>query len=249
VKGNKLTLMAVMATTVVGMITLFAVWRRPVMPAAAELARQRAATPAGMVFVPAGYFWMGTNDADADEDARPRRRVFLPSFYIDKLEVTNAPYKRFRPQHTFPQGQENIPVANLQWDEANAYAHWRGGHIPTDAEWEKAARGTDGRRYPWGNELTPDRANYRRDGQPGHPKEAAQTCMVPGAHKGLKAVGQYPTGASPYGALDMAGNAWEWVADFYRGDPDRRIIRGGAHGYGEHALRTYARGIEGAGVT
>jgi formylglycine-generating enzyme required for sulfatase activity len=226
-----------------------AVWRRPAMPSAAELAHQRAATPPGMVFIPAGYFWMGTNDADADEDAKPRRRVFLPSFYIDKLEVTNAQYKQFRPKHTFPKGQERIPITNLQWDEASAYAHWCGGHIPTDAEWEKAARGTDGRRYPWGDELTADRANYRRDGQAGHPKEAAKSCALPGARKGLKPVGQYPTGASPYGALDMAGNAWEWVADFYKGNPDQRIIRGGAHGYGEHALRTYARGIEGTGVT
>lgn len=201
-----------------------------------------------MVFVPAGDFWMGTNDADADEDARPRRRVFVSSFYIDRLEVTNAQYRQFRPRHSFAKGQENLPVTNLQWDEANAYARWRGGYIPTEAEWEKAARGTDGRRFPWGDELAPERANYRRDGKAPESKVAA-SCSVPGARKGLKPVGQYPSGASPVGALDMAGNAWEWVADFYQGDRNRRIIRGGAHGYGEHALRSYARAIEGAGVT
>jgi formylglycine-generating enzyme required for sulfatase activity len=221
----------------------------------APRAAERPPAPPGMVWVPGGVFWMGSDEADADEDARPRRRVSVGPFFISRYEVTNAEFQRFKPSHHFPRGQERYPVTGVTWAEADAYARWAGGRLPTEAEWEKAARGTDGRRYPWGDTFDPARANVRpaRQGlQAGTPHPVPRPkgafCIV-GGRRGLRPVGSYPSGASPYGALDMAGNAWEWVDGFYNGDPDRRVIRGGAHGYGEPSARTYARGIEGAGVT
>jgi formylglycine-generating enzyme required for sulfatase activity len=197
---------------------------------------------------------MGSNDSDAEPDARPKRRVYLPSFYLGRTEVTNAEFHRFRPSSTYPAGHARYPVTAVTYEDAGAYCRWAGGRLPTDAEWEKAARGTDGRRYPWGNAWDVTRGNFQRADSHGrirHPHSGS-----PAAHavcwinqRGLRPVGSFPTGASPYGALDMAGNAWEWVAGFYESDRDRRIIRGGACGYDERSQRTYYRGIEGAGVT
>jgi len=230
---------------------------RPVAPrvaVGAPLARALPVPP-GMVRVPGGDFWMGTDDGDADEDARPRRQVSVGPFFISRDEVTNAEFRRFKPSHRFPKGEERYPVTGVTWAEADAYARWAGGRLPTEAEWEKAARGTDGRRYPWGDVFDASRANVRPGGHAARPagKEpgAGGMCLLPrsGGRRGLRPVGSYPTGASPYGALDMAGNAWEWVDGFYNGDPQRRVIRGGAHGYGERSARVYTRGIEGAGVT
>jgi iron(II)-dependent oxidoreductase len=201
-----------------------------------------------MVLVTAGDFLAGTNDDDADSERRPQRRHFLPGFFIDKTEVTNADYRRIRPDHTFPKGEERFPVTHITYDEAEAYAKSLGKRLPTEDEWEKAARGTDGRRYPWGNAWEPDRVTSRRSakeaGFVGHLKPG-ERC----APARVRAVGKKPAGASPYGALDMAGNAWEWVQGHPDGRRDQRIIRGGAVGYGERACRTTTRGIEGAGVT
>jgi formylglycine-generating enzyme required for sulfatase activity len=212
------------------------------MPSAAELARQRAATPPGTVFVPAGPFWMGSNDPDAEEDARPMRRVFVPSFSIGRTEITNAQFHRFRPSFTYPAGHDRYPVTGVTYDDAAAYCRWAGGRLPSEAEWEKAARGTDGRRYPWGNAWDPSRGNFHK----AH-ASTVSACWI--NRRGLKPVGSFPAGASPYGCLDMAGNAWEWVAGFYQGHRDQRVIRGGACGYGERSQRTYYRGIEGTGAT
>ncbi|MBM3457674.1 MAG: formylglycine-generating enzyme family protein [Armatimonadetes bacterium] len=230
----------------VGCLTA-AVWSysaRPSAPSAAEQARERAATPEGYVYVPGGECLLGSNDPDADGGQRPEHRKFLPSFYIARHEVTQAEWKRFRPDHVVPAGKEGYPITNVGRDEAMAYCRWVAGYLPSDDEWEKAARGVDGRRYPWGNEFEPTRTNL------GRPRKLPpEVCAVPGIRRGLVPVEAFPTGASPYGALQMAGNAWEWVSGNYDGDPQRWIIRGGAYGYGELAARTYHRAIEGAGVT
>ena len=131
------------------------------------------------------------------------------------------------------------PVVNVNWDQANAYATWAGGRLPTEAEWEKACRGTDGRIYPWGDEPpTAELANFANN--------VGDTTPV----------GSYPNGASPYGALDMAGNVWEWTADWYAADyyansppanppgpatGDVRVVRGGAFDYNENDVRCAAR--------
>jgi formylglycine-generating enzyme required for sulfatase activity len=172
-----------------------------------------ARTPAGMVYVPAGEFIMGTDAGDAvgwhlrqNNDALPRHKVTLPAFYIDKTEITNAQYKRYcdatgypAPPHwkdgDFLEAEAQLPVTHVNWWEATAYAAWAGKRLPGEAEWEKAARGTDGRQYPWGDNWEVERATVGKDKpQP---------------------VGGKPAGASPYGALDMAGNVIEWVDDWY----------------------------------
>jgi formylglycine-generating enzyme required for sulfatase activity len=221
-------------------LTLFSVARTPRLPAPAQVTREQEATPSGMVYIPAGETTLGTDDPDADDDVRPARREFLPAFYLDKNEVTNAELAKFQPSRVFPKGEENLPATNVTYDEAVAYLRWAGKRLPTDAEWEKAARGTDGRRYPWGD--TYDKARVAARGK----RPSKLTC---GGYSRVRPVGSVPSGVSPYGCLDMAGNAWEWVSDLYNDDPDKRILRGGAVGYGERANRTYARAVEGAADT
>jgi iron(II)-dependent oxidoreductase len=158
-----------------------------------------------MVAVPAGAFQMGTNNELSDELNKPEHTVDLPAFRIDKYLVTNAQYARFvkatghRPPSSWkdgriPNGENMRPVTMVTWYDAADYAKWAGKRLPTEAEWEKAARGTDARRWPWGNKIDPSRLNTNR-------KKNTTTN-----------VDAYPNGASPYGALDMAGNVGEWTA-------------------------------------
>ena len=192
-----------------------------------------ADAPAGMVFVPPGFFQKGSDDPQADDNERPVQQVFLPAFYIDRTEVTNAEYLRFDPTHSFPAEKRDFPVVKCLKADAERYAAWAGKRLPTSDEWEKAARGTDGRLYPWGNTFDPAKANI-----------GGRDRMLP--------VGSFPAGASPYGALDMAGNAWEWVSDVYidrdglggGGGVRRGIIRGGAFGYSTFQGRCSHIGFE-----
>jgi serine/threonine-protein kinase len=208
----------------------------------------RSAEGADMLLIPAGNFLMGRN----------KRAVYLDAFYIDRTPVTNRDFMTFlevtgyRPNDPeagrfvphllggrLQKREENHPVVYVSWLDARAYALWAGKCLPSEAEWEKAARGVDGRKYPWGRaEPSKRRANYGN--------ENGRTAPV----------GSYPEGASPYGVLDLAGNVWEWCEDFddptfYADGPpnnprnehpgERLVMRGGSYMFGPHALRTTAR--------
>ncbi|OYT19504.1 MAG: hypothetical protein CCU26_11245 [Nitrospira sp. UW-LDO-01] len=174
------------------------------------------------VLVPAGPFPMGVppGDRDGGRDEYPRHEVFLDSFLIDQFEVTNGRYIEFVKStgHRVPQNQTNPtrnlwqgdsitesvaerPVINVDWFDADAYCKWAGKRLPTEAEWEKAAKGTSDRRFVWGNvEPTAKHLNYNQ-------RWIGEKTLMP--------VGSYEAGKSPYGAYDMAGNVWEWVNDWY----------------------------------
>lgn len=210
------------------------------------------ATPAStvheLVLVQAGPFEMGSELFSID---RPVHTVQLDGYYIDKFEVTNALYQIFvaatgwqQPSYAgdrlFNAAQQ--PVVGVTWFDAERYCGWAGLRLPTEAEWEKAARGTDERSYPWGEEIVDDMANF-------------------GVGTGTKVgtttrVGSYPAGVSPYGAYDLAGNVWEWVADwfdgsYYRSNPvsnpigpesgSSRVQRGGSWLEAPTTLRSSSR--------
>jgi formylglycine-generating enzyme required for sulfatase activity len=181
------------------------------LPLAAQPTRARVRPPAtpppvDRVLVPAGPFTMGSN-AEGEPDERPEHTRTLHAYRIDRHEVTREDYFRCvragrcsdawaRAGWTDPRG----PVTSVSWSMAQAYCRWAGGRLPTEPEWEKAARGTDGRRFPWGNDPpTPAHAVYGLRMNVGQPAP----------------VGTHALGASPYGALDMAGNVWEWTATVY----------------------------------
>ncbi len=163
-------------------------------------------------------------------DELPQHRVYVKGFYIDKFEVTNARWKAFaeatngyipatwKDGEPLP-GESDHPVTDTDWYDADAYCRWAGTRLPTEAEWEKAARGTDGRLWPWGNVFDPAKANT---------EETARYRSVP--------VGSYPEGASPYGVHDMTGNIWEWTSSWYRAYPGSTMQRE-AFGEKYHVLR------------
>ena len=208
------------------------------------------------VFIPPGEFWMGATpgDAEAYPHEKPRHRVrFAQGFWLGATPVTVAAYKRFvgeRPQFKMPPAPDfnpdwskpDHPIVRVTWAEAKAYCEWAGGRLPTEAEWEYAARGgKDGLKYPWGNEIAPKNANYSGS-----------------EWKGTSPVRSYP--ANAWGLYDMTGNVWEWVADWYgesyygtlpsgkavddpRGPQSGtvRVLRGGSFGDGTRFLRAALR--------
>jgi formylglycine-generating enzyme required for sulfatase activity len=198
-------------------------------------------TPDGMVLVPAGTALVGSDDPDSDEERQPLHSVWLSGFFIDRTEVTNAEFARFRPAHVFDPSQAKLPATGITYDEAEAYAKWAGKRLPTEDEWEKAARGTDGRVFPWGNTWDKSKVAARA------PKPTQK--LACGKPSRVRPVGSVPVGTSPYGCVDMAGNAWEWVQGHPNGNTEQRMIKGGAVGYNERGCRTYERGIEGAKAT
>ncbi len=198
---------------------------------------------AEMVWIPAGEFLMGTAEAEVDAwlksdaslnqedfaDEMPQRKITLDGYWIYKTPVTVKQYRFFcqktnRDMSKVPGQQDDHPIANVSWEDAKAYCKWAGAQLPTEAQWEKAARGSDGRRYPWGNEWDKSKCAYYSK----YP------------------VGSYPQGISPYGVLDMAGNVWQWCADWYKEDyyktapshnpqgpatGQSRVVRGGSWFY------------------
>ena len=213
--------------------------------------------PPGMVFVPAGEFLMGSDDATADPDERPLQRVFVPAFYIDRFEVTNRRYREFKTDHRYSPGEDDLPVTLVLKRDAEDFCRRAGRRLPTNAEWEKAARGTDGRVYPWGNEFQAGRANVSLRGS----EKVGVVCKLPSATAGThtkRRGGSFPSGASPYGCEDMAGNVWEWVSDSWmdkdvfgrpKAGTGRGIIRGGAHGYSPLLARTSYQAFEDTATT
>jgi formylglycine-generating enzyme required for sulfatase activity len=209
-----------------------------------------ATAPEGMVLVPAGPFTMGNNNDfhDSDNDEKPQHTVDLPAFYIDKYPVSNREYAAFmkatghgRPGHwsgsgDMPAGKEEHPVVGVTYADATAYAQWMNRRLPTEQEFEKACRGTDARRWTWGNVFDKSRANV------------GQNTTTP--------VTAYPTGVSPYGAFEMAGNVWEWNSSWYElypGSPPNRTVerflgqqvksvRGGSYGSDIGSARCADRG-------
>jgi formylglycine-generating enzyme required for sulfatase activity len=223
-----------------------------------------------MVYVPEGTFWMGSTDADVDdafalcikyygpckrewfERGIPQHQVYLDAFWIDQREVTNAQYKQCvgagmcsppaqaeSATHSSYYGNpqfSNYPVIYVGWDQADAYCRWAGKRLPTEAQWEKAARGTDKRIYPWGNGFDGTRLNFCDVSCGFDWKDSA----VNDGYADTAPVGSYPAGASPYNALDMSGNVWEWVADwfdasYYTGSPIENPLGPDSGNY--HVLR------------
>lgn len=189
--------------------------------------------PEGMVLVPAGKCILGADDGQAFFE---RHEENVPAFYIDKTEVTQAEYKKFKPDFQIKAGDENKPVTHLTKAEVEAYLTSLGKRLPGAAEWEKAARGTDGRTFPWGNEWDYRKGNLTKQGRDGSFCSTGR----------MKPVGSFPQGDSPYGCHDMCGNAFEWVADLKGGRP---VIRGGAYGYRERDCRSSSYATEDEGFT
>jgi formylglycine-generating enzyme required for sulfatase activity len=170
----------------------------------------RAVDGMEMVLVPAGEFLMG-DDASAFAPEKPAHIVYLDEYWIDRYEVTNAQYRLCVEAGVCPEPGNwwnedlngDLQPVLVPWADAKTYCEWVGGRLPTEAEWEKAIRGTDGRTWPWGNEFVNDRGNLSGDSD-GYGPTAP--------------VGSFPDDVSPYGLLDAAGNAAEWVADWW--DPE-----------------------------
>jgi serine/threonine-protein kinase len=209
-----------------------------------------AATPANLVYVPAGEFWMGSDDDDVDralqlcetyygdcqrqwsENEHPAHTVRLDSFWMDRTEVTNAQYRRCvqagvctppaesrsytRETYYEDNGYDDHPVVHVTWEQADAYCRWSGGQLPTEAQWEYAARGPQGWTFPWGDEFDGARLNYCDANCEFSWEGRSWTDQREDDGYGDTApAGSYPLGASWCGALDMAGNVWEWVSDWY----------------------------------
>ncbi|MBN1218981.1 MAG: SUMF1/EgtB/PvdO family nonheme iron enzyme [Anaerolineae bacterium] len=204
-----------------------------------------------MILIPAGPFTMGQDGSKPKNG--PAHEVDLPAYEIDHFEVTNDEFAYFVEQTGYvtyaeensnknwtnaAEGKGNHPVVYVTWDDATAYCQWAGKRLPTEAEWEKAARGDDGRAYPWGNDFVAENGNFYE-----------------GGIRGTTAIGSFPAGASPYGVEDMAGNVREWVEDYFlpypgaAADADpffgekNRVNRGGGWFDGEdgEVVTTYNR--------
>ena len=240
-------LLVAAALAIVGVGTWLALWT--LRPAAED-----------MIVIPAGEFLMGSDRVDTEGkgnefafakplylDEHPQQLIMLPAYGIDRYEVTQTAYAAFvdatgarAPAHwpdaRPPVGKEQLPVTGITWQEAQKYCAWRGRRLPTEAEWEKAARGADGREFPWGNEY---------DGHKANTGDAARG--------GLVDVGSFPAGRSPYGVEDLAGNAWEWTSDWYLPHPGStyrserfgrqfKVLKGGSWGgVGHYALPEFYR--------
>jgi len=225
-----------------------------------------------MCAVPAGEFWMGCNESVDDECTaaeRPGGNVRLTAYWIDRYEVTVDDYRacvdagvcsaegletpawagRERPEWSWAcnwgkAGREDHPLNCVDWHQAREYCRFVGKRLPSEAEWEKAARGEDGRKYPWGDAgFDSGRKWANIADETSRAEQPDWTCAAgyDDGYHGTAPVGSFPAGASPYGLHDMIGNTWEWTASMHRGRKDRMAIRGGGWGIGPAAARASAR--------
>ncbi len=207
------------------------------------------AAPEGMAYVLGGALRIGRDDGEDNE--KPAHVSTIKPFFIDKTEVTNGQYQKFIEasgytappswkDNKFPDGTENLPVTDVSWEDATAYAKWAGKRLPTEEEWEFAARGPEGRIYPWGESWIDGAANIKFN-------DEAKGQLTP--------VGEHPLGASPFGILDLSGNAWEWTSSDYvaypggsieapaKGYKNLKVIRGGSYeSTAKYATATLRRG-------
>jgi formylglycine-generating enzyme required for sulfatase activity len=250
-------------------------------PPDAGTSRTRLADGMVMVYVPAGKFLMGSSDQDlhASGNEKPQHSVDLEAFWVDITEVTVAHFRAFvaatgyqtaaekkgwayayvekakewqrvngadwlHPFGPESNAEDNHPVTQVSWDDAAAYCTWVGGSLPGEAQWEKAARGTDGRIYPWGNDFDGTLLNYCDS-------RCGGDSRYNDGYRFTAPVGSYPSAASMYGALDMAGNVWEWTADGYTAsykpnaskNPNglARVLRGGSWNHDPTGMRAAYR--------
>ena len=222
---------------------------------------QRQVLAEDMVLIPKGPFIMGSSDEDIlwaakqfhsesldwYRDETPLHEVTLPAFQIDKFPVTVSDYEIYRDATRKPAPREHDngrfnhprqPIVGLSWKEARDYCHWAKKRLPTEKEWEKAARGKDGRYYPWGNEPDALNANIRGKGD---------------VYRYTNKVGEIPENASPFGVMDLAGNVWEWTEDWYKPHPENqydnelygerfKVIKGGSWNSNLDLARSSVRG-------
>ena len=238
-----------LAVLIVALTIVAAVWAVMVLSKKTPPVDSQPKTPtppAGMNFVRGGSFVMGTDDPRGDYQSKPAYGVKVNDFFIDINEVTNEDYQQFVKEKNHPPpphwrngqykpGTSKMPVVNVSWFDAKAYAEWAGKRLPTEAEWEYAARGSAGLLYPWGNDPSVAHANVKESGL----KEPA-------------AVGSYPEGVSWCRANDLAGNVAEWVADDWKpypgssikSDPRLKIFRGGSFVNSKDDLLITNRGFD-----
>ena len=248
--------------------------------ATGALVRLGQAGPLNLVRVPAGEFLMGSDEYDSE---KPPHSVYLDEYHVSRYPVTNAEFDRFvqakgysQKQWWTEQGwlwkgdragperyggafdQPDHPVVGVSWHEAMAYAAWGGTSLPTEAQWEKAARGTEGRRWPWGNTFDVGRCNTDESWQGSRgwwARLASYLRRRPATGASTTPVGKYsPSGDSPYGVADMAGNVWEWCSSLYQPYPyqaddgrenveasGERVLRGGAWYFSRRSARGASR--------